>query len=274
MLIKVEARSPAGALLILVLDDTSDGYVLRDVEGLTPVKASIASSKFANVAGSQYQSSRRDERNIVIKLDLEPDYITQSVKDLRTNLYRWFMTDEPVDLRFYDSGGLEVDVSGRVEFCEAPLFTREPKVDISIICFSPDLVDITPVEIAGETVEDSTEMLIEYDGTVDTGIIFVLNVDRTLTEFTIYHRAPDGVIRSFELAADLEADDVVTLNTNVGSKSVTLTRDGTDTSLMYGRAVQSNWIQLKKGGDNYIRVLATGTEIPYEISYTTKYGGL
>lgn len=273
MLSKIEARNPAGGLLTLVLDDVSDGYILRDVEGLNPVKAVIASSKFANLPGSQFQSIRREERNIILKLDLEPDYVTQSVQDLRMNLYNWFMTESAVTLRFYDSGGLEVDVSGRVEFCEAPLFTQEPKVDISIMCFDPDLEDITVVEVDGMTVADATETLIEYVGTVRTGFEFVLNVDRTLTEFTIFHRAPDGSIKTLEVTADLEADDVVTISTVEGTKAMTLLRLGVVSSLMYARTPQSAWFELAKG-DNYIRVYAVGDEIPYTISYTTKYGGL
>jgi len=137
----------------------------------------------------------------------------------------------------------------------------------------PDFIDIVDGTLSGNTVSDTTETLITYDGTVDTGLIFVLNVDRSLSEFTFYHRAPDNTVRSLQFNAALLADDIVTINTNVGSKSITLNRGGIITSLLYAMTPQSNWIALQNG-DNYIRVLATGAAIPYDITYTPRYGGL
>lgn len=273
MITKVEVRTPAGTLLTLQLDDTSDGFVVEDISGLDPVKATIVSSGFANLDGAQYQSSRRETRNIVMTIGLEPDYSTNTVRDLRTHLYQFFMPKALVSLRIYMADGLTVDISGRVESFEAQLFTREPQIAISLICFDPDFVELDPVVIDDETVADSSEFLVAYDGTSETGIMFVLNVDRTLTEFTIYHRPPDDIVRSLDFAAALVADDVVTIDTVVGEKSAVLTRASTDSSVLYGVSPQSNWISLQPG-DNYLRVYAVGDPIPFSIQYTTRHGGL
>ena len=275
MLTKVEVRTTTGMLLVLPLDDISNGYVIEEIEGLDPVKATIVSSDFAQLDGSQYQASRRESRNITMRIGLEPDYVTKSVRDLRTNLYTYLMPKTQVSLRFYMSEGLIVDITARVESLETILFTKEPLVDISLICFDPDFLELEPVIVTGDTVSDSTEFLIPYgvDGTVETGITFVLNVDRALTEFTIYHRPADDVVRTLNFAAILEADDVLTINTVVGSKEVTLLRDSVLSSLLYGMSPQSNWIDLHPG-DNYFRVYAVGAAIPFTITYTTRHGGL
>ena len=273
MLTTVEVRTTAGTLLTLPLEDAANGLIITDIDGLGPVKATIVSSAFAKRDGTQFQSARREERNITMRIRLEPDYSVDSVQDLRERVYDFFMTKSQVSLRFINSNDLEVDISGRVETCEPAIFSKEPEMNISILCFDIDFVDITPVEISGETTEDLDEITVNYVGNADTGIIFVLNVDRTLDDFTIYHRPPDGVIRTLDFAASLLTGDVVTINTISGSRSVTLTRSGVDSSLLYGISPQSNWLALTKGA-NYIRVFADGDEIPYEITYTTKYGAL
>lgn len=274
MLQKVEARNAAGAILILLLEDESNGFAIRDIQGLDPVKATIASSSFAQQDGAQYHSSRRETRNIVLTLDLYPDYIDTQVKDLRNVLYSFFMPKTNVNLRFYDdNGGPTVDIVGYTESCECPLFTNNPKASISILCMDPDFMDLSDDVISGNTTATTTETLVTYDGTVDTGIVFVLNVDRTLTEFTIYHRPPDGVLRSLDFSANLELGDIVTISTVRGSKYATLTRAGSTSSLLYAVSPQSNWIELQNG-DNNIRIYAIGAGIPYTITYTNRYGGL
>jgi hypothetical protein len=273
MLTTVEARTASGNLLILPLEDISNGYVVEDIKGLDPVKATLVSSSFAQMDGEQYHSSRREARNIVLTIGLEPDYITESVRDLRLRLYSYFMPKSAIRLRFYDSDGLVVEISGRVESLETPMFTREPKVDISIMCFDPDFVELTPVVVNGNTVSDNTDTIIEYPGTVETGFVLVLNVDRVLNEFTIYHRPPDDSIRTLDFAAPLQAGDILTISTIVGSKFANLNRGGTISSILYGVSPQSNWIQLEHG-DNNLRVYAVGAAIPYEITYTPRYGGL
>lgn len=273
MLTKVEVRTAQGSLLSLVLDDISDGLVLEDVQGLDPVKATIVSSSFAQMDGEQYHSSRRESRNIKITIGLQPDYVTQTVRDLRNRLYNFFMSKREVNLRFYDSDGLTVDITGRVETCETALFTKDPAVDISIMCFKPDFMELTPVVLNGMTTADTIETIIPYIGTVDAGVLFTLNPNRPLTQFTIYHGPPDGTLRTLDFSASLDAGDTLKISTVTGAKSVLRTRAGTVSSLLYGMSPQSNWISLMNG-DNRIRVYALGAAIPYSIIYTNRYGGL
>lgn len=269
----VEARTAQGELLGLPLQDVSDGYVIENIEGLDPVKATIVSSSFAQIDGTQYQSSRREARNIKLTLGLEPDWTTESVEDLRNRLYDYFMPKSNVGLKFYTDKGLIVDISGRVETCETPLFTQEPAVDVSIICFSPDFVDLTPVVVSGASTADEVDTVVPYVGSVETGIEFVMTVDRDISEFTIYNRPPDGTLRSLDFASPLFAGDTLTINTVPGSKGAVLTRNNTDSSILYGVSPQSNWIEFFRG-DNGFRVYAEGVPIPYTVTYMTRYGGL
>ena len=273
MLQLVEVRNTAGTLLTLTLDDVSDGLIIEDIEGLDPVPATLVSSDYAQQDGGLFQSARREKRNIIIKLGLEPDYISTSVRDLRASLYQWFMPKAEVDLRFFTEEGLTVKAVGRVESFEAPFFTKEPRVDISILCFDPDFVELTEETVTGDTVDDTDEVTVAYEGTVETGIEFTLFVDRTLSEFTIYHRGPDGIQKSMDVTVELEADDILVINTVTGTKGATLTRASVSSSVLYGIAPQATWHELQPG-DNDIRIYAVGDPIPWEITYMNRHGGL
>lgn len=263
MLSEVEVRTAQGDLLVMPLEDISDGIIITEIEGLDPVKATIVSSTY----------SVREDRNLIFHLNLEPDYTTQTVGDVRKRLYNFFMPKSAVSMTMRDSNGLEVDISGRVESCEAPPFTREPKMDVSIMCFNSDFVDMTPVEVEGFTVDDTTATDISYIGNVESGIKLELFVDRSITEFTMYSTSADGILRTMDFAASLVAGNVLEIVTIPGQKSAMVYVAGTPTSILYGVSPHANWLELQPGV-NSVRVYAEGAPIPYKITYFTRYGGL
>ena len=276
MLEKVEVLTEQGVLLTLPLQDISQGYSVQNVDGLDPVKAIIVSSTFGQMDGEQYQSARREKRNIILTLGYEPDYVSGTMQDLRKKLYAFFMPKSRVLLRFFQTGEPVVQIYGRVESFDSPKFVKEPLAVISIINFDPDFYNPTPVLLTGNTTPSTIETTHSYPGSVETGILFRLMVNRAnLTEFTIYHRPPDDTLRSldFATATPLQIGDVISISTIPGNKFVTLTRGGVDTSFLFGVSPQSNWISLFPG-DNKLRIYTEGAGIPYQIEYTTKYGGL
>jgi hypothetical protein len=273
LLTSVEIRTQQGELLTLPLDDISNGIVVEEIEGLDPVKAILVSSNFAHSDGEEFHTARRMPRNIKMRLGLEPDYVTENVRDIRKRLYNFFMPKSPTSLRFVLSDSSNVDIVGIVETFETALFTKEPVVDISMMCFDPDFYDPTPAVISGTTTDLTTETLVEYEGTVETGFLLTLSPDRSIDEFTVYLRPPDDTLRTLEFSYPLLAGDTLEISTRVGQKGAWLTRGGVRTSALYGVSPQSNWLEFQPG-DNHIRVYAEGAGIPYEIEYTTKYGGL
>lgn len=275
MLDKVEVITDQGVMLTLPLRDSSQGYSVQDIEGLDPVNATIVSSPFGAMDGEQYQSSRREKRNIVLTLGYEPDYVTTFVEGLRKKLYSFFMPKSRILLRFYQEGQAMVQIYGRVESLTSPKFSAEPTAVISVLNFEPDFYDPVGTVITGNTTAGTTETTHLYEGTVETGILFKLLVNRNVNEFTIFHRPPDDSLRSLEFGSALPLlnGDVLSISTVPGNKFVTLTRGGIGTSQLYSVSPQSNWISLFPG-NNKLRVQAEGAAIPYRIEYTTKLGGL
>lgn len=273
MLTKLEVTSGQGSLLSLPLSDISSGFIVQQIDGLDPVKATLSSTAFSGLDGEQFQSSRRETRNIKITLGLDPDPLVDTVRTLRKQLYAYFLPRSVINLTFYMDDGLTVSIAGVVETFESTLFAQEPSVDISIICYDPDFYVPTSSVLAGNSTESSAVTVVDYDGEIPTGFVFTLNVNRTLGDVTIYNTTPNEGIRSLDYTGSLVAGDVLTISTVTGGKGATLTHLGASSSVLYGISPQSSWVDLKPGS-NQIRIYAAGTAIPYTISYTTKYGGL
>lgn len=272
-----DVQSPQGELLVLSLDEPSEGIIVREIEGLDPVKATVTSTSFAQLDGTMLQSVKREERNIKIRLGVEPDLDTGSVRDIRSRLYRFFMPKAEVKLRFYvDNEAYWIE--GVVEDFPFPLFTDDPEGNASIICNDPNFFNPIARIVDGTTTSSTDEYKISYKGSIETGIKFTLTPDRDVDAFTIYHRRPNSELRQLEFAMSesdpLSAGTVLTLTTQPGAKGVTtLDTLGTERSPLYAVSPTSDWTQLQPG-DNYIRVYANGAPVPFRIEYTDKHGGL
>lgn len=274
MLIQVDVTTMSGSVLSLPLEDVEAGIIVQEIKGLDPVKATLVSSSFAGQDGEQFYSSRREARNLVMTLGLAPDYVTDSVQDLRRRVYDYLMPKKQVLLTFTMDDGLNVNILGIVESLETPLFSREPAIDVSIMCYDPDFVDPDVVSLTGSSTNEITEITVEYDGTVETGVQIEMDINQTLDQFTIYHRAPDGSTRTLTFVNPMVNGEVIKIDTRPGTKQATSTLTGTTTSVLYGISPQSNWLQLEPG-TNYLRFYVNKvTPVTWSLDYFTRYGGL
>jgi Phage tail protein len=273
VLTQVDVTNPRSDTLALSLLDASNGYVVKDIQGLDPVNAALTTSSMAQRDGAQDQNARRDTRNVTIKLGLEPDYLVSTVDSLRTALYNWFMSKSLVDMAFYKDDVLFAVASGRVESCENNMFSTDPEVDISIICYDPDFYGPAAVTSNSGTVSTTDTTTINYEGTSDAGVIFTLNVDRTLSDFTLYNTSPDNTLQQFIVSGSFVSGDVITIVSIPGQKRLTLTRSGIETSVLFWMDTSSSWITLQKGA-NHFRAFASGASVPFTLSYTPQYGGI
>jgi len=273
MLTQVDVRTDSGTLLQLPLEDYSEGVLVKDITGLDPVAATIVSSSFAQLDGEQYQTARREKRNIVFTLGLESDYSSFTVRQIRSSLYKFFMPKSNVNMTFNMDDGPALQISGRVESFAAPLFTKDPEATLSLLCFDPNFVDPNVVTVEGNTTDSTNNDQIEYDGTVETGFQFHMVADRDIAQFSIYAQDESGSQTSLDFDAALSSGDTIDISTVAGAKSARLTRDGAQSSILYGVSPFSAWVNLFPGV-NQFRVQAAGDPVPYTLSYTNKYGGL
>ncbi|QFG08702.1 minor tail protein [Arthrobacter phage Ingrid] len=272
MVFKVEVLNSQGSTLALPLGDYSNGYLVKPIDGLDPVDANIVSTSFTNVDGEQHQASRRESRHIIMKLGLKMG-MAGSVSSLRSQLMRFFMPKSRIRLRFSREDGPDVDIYAIVERFNCPLFVKEPEATINLTCHQPDFYDPVPYNMDGNTTAGTDEVLLDYNGSVETGFEFKLMVNRSLAQFSIDVRSNEGTSNQLLFTEPLIAGDVLTISTVSGDKRATVTRAGSTSSILHGVTPDSSWLNLFPG-PNYIRVSATGAVIPYTITYTSKLGGL
>jgi hypothetical protein len=260
--------------LSLPIADASNGYAVKDIQGLDPVNASLTSSTMAQLDGAQPQNARRDPRNITMKLGLTPNYLDTLVDSLRQNLYDYVMPKANISMAFYKDGVLYAVTSGQVESFENNMFSADPEVDLSIICYDPDFYAPVITTASLETVSTTDLTTFTYPGSSDAGVIFTLNVDRDLPSIDLYNTAPDNTTQHFSMVGSFISGDVIVITSIPGQKSVQLIRGGIPTSaLAYVDPAASNWITFQRGA-NHFRAFSSGAAIGCTLAYTVKYGGI
>lgn len=274
MLTAVDITNPAGNTLQLLLQNPQNGYSIRDLTGLDPVNATLVTSTLAQLDGAQPQNARRDPRNITMKLGLKPDYSINTVQSLRSALLDYLMPELNVSLGFYLDGVLYATTKGQVETFENAMISADPEVDISIICYDPNLYSPTPITVSDHTQSDRlTTKSINYQGNIEAGFIFTLHVNRNLSSLTLKNTTPDSIDQNIDLTGAFISGDEIVINTIPGQKAITLTRAGVTTSILYYMTSVPIWPTLKKG-INQIGAYASGTGINYDLLYTPKFGGI
>lgn len=261
-------------------------YNVLRIDGLNPPQANINTSVNANFDGSTFKSSRLNERNIVIELTVEGD-----IERNRINLYKYFKNKHKCKL-YYSNGTRYVYIDGYVESFEIGLFEQKQKAQISIVCPKPYFVDTNvsltefnsikslfefPFSIAEEGIEFSRLLVnqtkvITNAGDVATGIEIELKANEIVLNPKIYNvETGENIILDIEM----NAGDIVRINTNAGKKSIKMIVDGVESNIINRLRYGSKWLQLESGDNIY---LYTADEFPENltctITYSNKYEGV
>lgn len=285
MLQRVEVKSYAPTLPLPIGGGATDDPIqIRNIDGLGPVKAALASTPYATGRGAYFQGGNTPERNIVMTLGLNPDWTTQTVAELRKLLYGYFMPEQWCELRFFADEYPDVKIEGICESVEPNIFSQDPEIQVSIINHHPDFVEIESVSIDGEVTGalvsgEPTEYEIEYDGSTPVG--FVLEV-RATDANPSYSGRLAIVNESFDQVQTFELDDVtidathyVLLGTLENARRIVSIDTGTNlaTDLLGQAIVSRDWIQLQPG-ENVLAVSAEEADLEFNLLYFTRYGGL
>lgn len=254
-----------------------DPIHIRDINGLGPVKAEIATTPFATSDGELYQGSTIGKRNIVITLGFNPDWEDNTLMALRQKLYAYLLPKAWVRLRFYSSDLPAVDIEGYVESFEPNIFSQDPEVQVSIICPKPDFIETDAIILSGSVDDGTDELVVDYGGTVPTG--FEVRVQRTVAVPT-YSGPIEIINRTINQGFKITQVTVDTIKTFQMSSIKNKKRavnvdlgDGTETNLLAYVDSASLWPELRPG-ENLVSVKAATSGQTYVLAYFTRYGGL
>lgn len=252
---------------------TSNGnYALLSVGGLTPPTATINTAVIATSDGAVFNSSRLGTRNIV--LTIAP---LNSIEKNRINLYQYFKSKQYIKL-YLENNTRSVWIEGYIENIEGDLYSQKQNIQISIICPDPYFKDATtglytfsniinlfefpfaieetpgvPISELGEFVE----IAITNNSDDDTGVIITMLANAAVENPTIYNMTTN---EHFTLDIELEAGDVVTLDTRRGHKTVTLNRDSVITNIINNMVQGSTWLNLVVGDNIFSYTCESGAE--------------
>lgn len=280
MLTEVKAFSSWQSAPTLPLADNgrveTDLLQITNINGLEPVKASVSASPFGSVDGSAYTGSSVLERNIVLTIHPNPDWNTWTFEALRRLLYSYFMPKRPVRLIFYSDDMIPVEISGIVESVEPNLFSKDPEIQVSIVCPDPYFIALNPEVITGQSIRADGEIAtIDYDGSVEAGLRVKVTQVSGAAPTKIGIQVGDPALSYFEVAATVSGSKYFELSSLPMQKYVQNVDLGTGVIInLLSKVIQgSQWSVLQPGENDFSVITDAGVQ-DWELTYFERFGGL
>lgn len=272
MLTKIDVNSE-NAFYVPILGATpKTNLLVRKITGLNPPDANLFIGEYAS-DGGVYQGRRVGNRNVVITMDLNPNpALGETVSGLREMLYKAFMDPmseaDYLQLNLHDDQDRIRYVVGYTEKFEAEVFDVETMAQISLICPDPYIRDIA--ETVLNNTPGWTTVPFIYAGTAETGFVATIKINQATSVLTL-----DNNNKQMVLNRTFAVNDVVTISTTRGARSITVTPSGGPTSsILANLTVASPWLELhsqsnlmKVYGSTTVILPASVTQLRYRQAY-------
>lgn len=272
---------------IFELTHNNQNYNIIGIEGLTPPATAVNTSTGGLIDGTFYNSSRVEQRNIVITLVLNGDIETN-----RQQLYKIFNIKKLCTI-YFQNENRNVQIIGYVETLESDLFTMREQVQISIICPRPYFEDLETIYTELSEIMRMFEFpfsieyndpipfseILEYPlctinngGDVECGCTIGIAITANVTGLTIYDTTQQTFI-GFNYS--FQAGDEITINTISGQMGATLTRQGQNINLLNYLIQNSTWFRLDLGDNDFTFTAESGADA-VNVTFATAnlYGGV
>lgn len=246
------------------------GYLIDHVGGLGPSDAVVSSSDYALIPGSRFHNTTVGTRNITLSLLLSENNTNGlTIAQLRRNLYRVLPTGERVRLRFWTDGEYEMRIDGYVETVEPSIFSKEPRIEISILCPEPYFEAPEPLI----TNNNPKGLITLYNpGEIVAGIYYRVWFTDTYTSALRF----ESEVGTIHIHYPFTTGEVLEVDTRLGRKNVrTIGLDGWTRTPLLGRIeVEGDWPAMIQG-DNRVGVDSGGVSgsWSWNLEYRILYGG-
>lgn len=309
MIYSVKITNPKGEALELELTNPEkSGLIVRRIEGLGPPKANINGQELANTDGMVYTSSRADTRNIVFTLrmfarDKKSKYGRLSIEESRHLTYRYFPLKKQITMSF-KTDTRTVYTTGYVESNEPDVFSSEEEATISVICPDPYFYEdgrgetifagIQPefeFPFSNESVTENliemgsiwidTQAVIEYNGTVDTGVLIKIHVYNEAENIRIINvDTREWIVIDTDMIRKItghkiKTGDDIFISTVKNDRYCRLLRDGAYINIIGCMSRDSDWFQISQGKNAFVFTADGGEEnLSVTFSYSNAYVGV
>ena len=266
------------------IDLCGDDVVIVDIQGVSPSEI-VNTAKSHSMDGGIVQSMSCDVRNITFVLQFISD-----VESKKALLYKVFAMKKQGQM-IYKLSSQTFYIDYYVEKIEVPPMKYPLIAQISLICVDPyfktnekviPMQGITPMwKFPWEIPESGFEFAVQSpdriarinnDGEVETGCIFELNA-------IAYVKNPKlqniNTFEWIELNFEMQADDVIVINTIKGQKSITLKRNGITTNIINYKVWGSTFLQLVCGLNEIVCDAQSGlNSLTISCHVAERYGGV
>lgn len=279
------------------------GFLVKNIDGLGPGKATINTTEMATYDGAMYNSSRFNQRTITITFK----YLNvPTIEDVRQKSYKYFPINQQITL-IVETTNRTAEINGWVESNEANIFDKAETATISIVCPDPYFklygskgtevhvfygVDalfefqfendsLTEPMLEFGSIQEKREQNIFYTGDAEVGMSFIMNALGEVGDVIIYNVRTREQMRILEsrlvalTGEKLHKGDTITITTGKGEKGITLLRDGDTYNILNVLDKGTTWLTLKKG-DNLLAYSASyGAEfLEFKIENRVIYEGV
>lgn len=279
----------------------NSGFIVREIRGLGPCKATINTTEVSTNDGSIYNSARLNARNIVFDLV----FIGTDIESLRQLSYKFFPIKKPLTLEFI-TDNRDCVTTGYVESNEPNIFSSSESATISILCpdayfysieagenittfYGEDPLFEFPFEnnsltenlIEFGNIRQYTDVVIVYDGDSEIGITITIHSVGEASNISIYNTGTrqqmvidTAKIESLTGSGLIAGDDII-ICTVKGKKSITLLRNGEYTNILNALDKKSDWFQLVKGENVFAYTAETGVQnLQFKVQNDVIYEGI
>lgn len=279
------------------------GFIIKNIEGLGPVKANINFKELATNDGSIDNSARLSSRNIVMSLQFME---SPTIEETRLKSYKYFPIKRNIKF-LIETDNRICETIGRVETNVPTIFSNAEGCQISILCpnsyfysagengtnqtifygteplfefpFSNESLTEDLIEFG--SIENRTEGTIYYDGDAEIGITIQIHAVGEAEGLVIYNtktreimRINDDKLKSL-MGSGIQAGDEITITTSRGEKGIYMLRSGVTTNILNSLEKPIKWFQLSKGDNTFAYTASAGlTNLQFRIENKVIYEGV
>lgn len=279
------------------------GFIIKNIDGLGPVKANINFKELATNDGSIDNSARLSSRNIVMSLQFIE---SPTIEETRLKSYKYFPIKRNIKI-LIETDNRICETIGRVETNVPTIFSNAEGCQISILCPNPYFYSVgenganqtifygtnplfefpfsneslTEDLIEFGSIENRTEGTIYYDGDAEIGITIQIHAVGEAAGLVIYNtrtrelmRINDDKLKSL-IGSGIQAGDEITITTSRGEKGIYMLRSGVTTNILNSLEKPIKWFQLSKGDNTFAYTASAGlTNLQFRIENKVIYEGV
>lgn len=279
------------------------GFLITDITGLGPVKATINQTEILSSNGAVFNSSRLTSRNIVLYLQF---MWKDTIEDVRLASYSWFGIGRQLML-IIETDKRVCYTTGWVESNEPTVFSQDEGTQISIVCpdsyfyeyndgrtnkVSFDSVtknftfpfmnnSLTDKLLIFGNMQNGTRRTVSYAGDAEVGMIIHIHARGSAsglvgvynTSFGDSIKIDTDVLNATTGNRVIAGDDIL-IDTRKGHKAAVLERDGVTINILHCLTQDSEWLTLRPGRNDLLFAATGVTNLSLEIEHYVAYEGV